>query len=743
MRCLRIQIVAGLCFLATLLPSSPVWSQPTECPLSTALGELRGWLQTSPEGPAWASYLQLNLIEQELAKGPAADRATMTGALAQFGSGAPGLQMPRFVKVRNGLVNWLALQPAPSADQLPAMIRAAKAIFLPRTACDLQMARENLAATIKQLNVQLAAIDKTKAEDWRKFLTLDAVEQQLAQPGAMDLPTLDAAHAKFNSGYDGLGLVWFLDVRDTLRQYLTTARAIGDTQLRTKYAAVLDLLAKRLGTYMANPNPDDASYVTIYLDWLHEAGQADWIASAIRKSLSHSNVYVQVSAGMIASRVNNPVSESSPVDDYILGTEIHGTGTTTGQVTARLTPCEEQATIDLMFDGVTASSSIGHNGPVQICTTGNTHIQGLKRLLVVRDTVTSLPTTSSAGTATSINDIQDFKDRQLVERIAWKRADKQKGEAEAIASQHATWRFNARMDEQADTMLKRMNDSVNKKFHKPLADHRLLPEEIRTRTTADYLEAIVKTSPNGYLGAPTVPPEKIEGSRDFAVQCHESAINNLTGAALSGIILEDKRFQETVTTYFGLPERIQTEGDKEEWAITFAKQQPITAAFKDGGFSITVRGAGYRNADRDYPGMNVTVNYKIHNTPRGLAAIRQGKLKIVPPGFSPDQGRQLSAREQVLRNMLERRFDRVFDLEILPKNVVLKDDNGDGKTDSKATKREPMELKLVRWDTKAGWMVMQWERVAPKANADTPKSASGKTAPPAKPVSATATASAK
>ena len=211
------------------------------------------------------------------------------------------------------------------------------------------------------------------------------------------------------------------------------------------------------------------------------------------------------------------------------------------------------------------------------------------------------------------------------------------------------------------------------------------------------------------------------------MRVHESAINNITQQGLAGMTMDENRFHEVVNQFLALPERIQTnDEDKENWAITFARPQPIAVNFGDNTFSITIRGTAYTNGDKSYPGMNVTALYKIEHGPGGIRAVRQGKLRIFPPGFVPESGQRLSARQQGLRTMLERRFDKYFDPELTPKNLVVTGRPG-----------QQIELKLTRWDSGGGWMAMTWKQIAattvPATLGKAPRPAPAPKVAPAKP----------
>lgn len=71
--------------------------------------------------------------------------------------------------------------------------------------------------------------------------------------------------------------------------------------------------------------------------------------------------------------------------------------------------------------------------------------------------------------------------------------------------------------------------------------------------------------------------------------------------------------------------------------------------------------------------MNVSANYTIGiadpeaNGIRGIKLVRQGDLEIVPPG----EPRRLSGREITLRTLLQKRFGKLFEPEIVYEGLVL------------------------------------------------------------------------
>jgi hypothetical protein len=696
--------VAGfVCFVATLFAGAIcALAQPPEARLRTALAQQDAWLGQDGNAQQWRTTLLNEELQSQLAKAGGADRTSLLKVLAKYSDTTPGLDSPPFVQARNALVAWLASLPAPNADQLPALAREAKGVFIPYTKADLAAARATVLTAVERLEARIAAAGPTAA-GWREYLQIDALRQQLTQPQP-DLAKLDAVYQRFASGFEGLQLIWFADTRRALRTYLTTSRAIGQVQIAKQYQTALDKLAEAIERHAKSPTPDTAQEINSLVAWLDQAGQAPWVVAAIRNRLSHPNLELSISKAMIESRLGGPVTNQSPVRDCILGTDVYGTGQTQGNVTIELVPSEDTAIIDALFQGTINTNTVGYNGPVTIYSLGATSLGARKRLVFSAEQFGSQPTAVSAVTSTTICDIQARM--ALIEKIARRKATQQKAEAESIAAQHAEQQFGQRMDQQVDEALGPANRDFQQKFRRLLTERGIFPELFRFASTTDQVRLIAKETGTAALAAPTTPPQAPRGS-DVTLSLHESAINNLTAAALGGIVLDETRFEEIITQYFNLPKRIETSKDDETWAITFPERQPVSVAFTNNGFSITIRGQAFASEGRDYPAMNISAVYAIRKTDRGLRAVRQGGVEVFPPGFVPNSGQQLSGRQQVLRTAIGPRFERFLTEEIVPQNFVLK---GEG---SRA-----IELALTRWEAANGWLMMDW-KVVPHAEAPT------------------------
>ncbi len=263
----------------------------------------------------------------------------------------------------------------------------------------------------------------------------------------------------------------------------------------------------------------------------------------------------------------------------------------------------------------------------------------------------------------------------MVENIAWRRAGKQKSEAEAIAGQHAAARLRARVDAQADPTVAEANQRFQSKVRGPLDERRVFPQALKFFYAGfgpgdrrpDGRDRPNWRRPRPRRSWPARPTAAQAGSI-IAVCVHESAINNLAENVLTGMRLNDDMVQRWAVELTGtVPEKLKSEENQEPFTIVFPPERiprvpPITVSFADNGFSITLRGQEYYTGDRKQPGMDITANYKFAKTPGGYKAVRQGDLLIY--GFGQKPGTKRALKQQAIYTALQSKFGKVFEPEI-------------------------------------------------------------------------------
>jgi hypothetical protein len=490
-----------------------------------------------------------------------------------------------------------------------------------------------------------------------------------------------------------------MQLQRTLHNYLAMLGAIDNPKIRTGFEEKLDKLAVSLEAYAAQPTTEDALVIGESVRWLENAHQAPALVRAILHYYVQPNLLGEMSADVIGAGIVGPVDDTTAVRDCILGTDIYGTAHTVGQTRIELSPDANLGVLDTLFVGTTTSDNVGYHGPVTIHSAATTNLSARKRLWIDVDGLSSYPGASLAVTDINVCDIQSNKDRAMIERMAWKRAAKQQGEAECIASSHAEAKLNQRIDQQAAESLDRANQAYVDKFQRPFTERKLFPQMVRFSTTDLAISLVALQAGEGKLAAPSVPPPVAEGA-DVSLRFHESMINNLAFDALAGRTIYEEKVQAAVTETLGhLPEKMKGDDDGKPWAITFAPRQPISLTLADGGFKITIRGAKFYKGQDAHPGMNISAIYKIEKSGKGFKAVRQGDIEVLPSDFAP--GKQIDARRQVIRKLLEKRFAKIFEPEIF----------GDG-FDLPGKWKAAGKLLPIQVVARDGWLAIAWRRAA-------------------------------
>jgi hypothetical protein len=591
--------------------------------------------------------------------------------------------------------------PASGAASLVAACREAKADFHPISQSDVAQDKEVLLAAIQRLDARLSEAGPN-GDAWRKYLLWDAMPAAIDQP---DSGKFWKIYDRYTADHDGLDLVWFVDVREALRRYEAISRAVHNPKVREAHATVLDRLAAALESHQAKPTPETMTVIYEYVRWLREAHQSPKLVAAILQHFDRPNFLASVSTRFIAAGIAAPVDDVAEITDCILGTSVFAKAHTVGETRVQLQPNAEMGVIDTLLLGTTTGESVGYHGPVTIFSNSITKLSGLKRMCITDEGLSAQPAVSNAETSVNICDIQSNKGRRIIEQMAWRRAGKQQSEAEAIASRHAEQRLNERIDAQADEQIEKANDQYVNKFRQPFSDRKLFPQLLRFGTSETLLSVTGRQAEQGELAAASASPPVADG--DVVLRLHESAVNNLAYEALAGRTIHEEKVQATATDLLGhLPEKMKGDDDGRPWAISFNRRDSISVSFADGGFKIVIHGDRFYKGKEGYPKMNISVVYKIVQSPAGFKAVRQGEIEVFPPDFVPGSGQRIDARQTVIRNLLKRRLEKVFEPEMLGKGIEL---SGKWKAAGKL-----MPIEVVARD---GWLVIAWKLTPPEPKA--------------------------
>jgi hypothetical protein len=569
--------------------------------------------------------------------------------------------------------------------------------FRPITPQDIEAARQQLLAATKALENRLNQAGP-EAEGWKNYLLFDAFRTELrkAKPG---LEVLEVVYQRLSAGHEGLGLTWFRQLRLALERFIRLSRGLDEKDVEKNYQLVLEELGKSLVAYQSDSSPENASKVQELLRWLEVANQAPTLRRAVLDHFSQPNAVIQVSSAWIKTGSQVPVDVHEPVREWILGTDVRGTGHIVGSRAICLVPSQHCAQFAITVEGVLESDTVGYNGPARIYSHSRTPFVAQKMIQFGPEGLEIKPAFCDASAHTDIKDVDVTCRSQCVEKIAWRRTWQQKPAAEQEAAWKAERRIARRVDSEAESRLTEAQSRYLKRIRQPLLERDLFPDFFAATTSEESFQLTLRQLGHSGLSAATSPPPAANG--DIVVRIHQTFFNNFVEGFFGGMILNEERFQDVVRNLLGkLPEELQPEPGEEPWTIRFSDQRPLAVWFADNRVSIEFRGATYWKGDRSYPGMDVKVVYGIEaNQAEGrIRLVRVGGLSVFPPGFDPSKDR-FSVRQQTIRRLLERRFEKIFRETVEFQPIELKDDWAKG---------GPLEVKSIACQD--GWLVVAMAR---------------------------------
>jgi hypothetical protein len=409
------------------------------------------------------------------------------------------------------------------------------------------------------------------------------------------------------------------------------------------------------------------------------------------------NFLLDVSRAFVSAAVAQTVDRTDPVRDVILKTRISGTGRTVGKVDAELIANDDMGVIDLVTTGTVTTTTVGVNGPVQLYSDSTIPFQIRQRVYLKSEGIAAdRPCAQAEGNSVLTGMSTDFQCLDpLVRKIACRQYRKNKEEADYIASRHAEDRLSDSAQAETGPRLRDADAALAKN----LADLRGQGVDLSSLRYSTSTEALFVRANIAQAKAAAPPPPPAVPDRPYlALRLHESAVSawaqaNLAGKTYTGEELEKKAKK------LGSTDAPMKQDDK-DFTITLTKVRPLEVAFADHGWRAVLRLAEFTSGDNEYSGMDMTVTYKFQKAGDKIKAVRQGPIEAFPPDFK--KGQKLSARQQSMRTVLQRRFGKFFKEELELKDIELSQDL-----------RQAGPLSATRADGERGWLLMTWRRVLP------------------------------
>lgn len=707
--------------------------------LESALDQLDAWIGPGAKGDRWRVYLRSEALREQIAAGADADLEIVAGALQKYNSGTAGLELRRFVAVRQALEDWLEALIENSSEDLPSLVWKLRGEHQPVTDERFAKVRQALCDSTEEL---LRTIDATPSDTpWKEYLRWELLEPHFADDCVINresLQNLDAVLRRFHTDQAGLEWPAFTRTAKAIEKYRELAfwNALARRRDTSEiYDSYVKQLQEQLRRHQEAPTVETERQINKTLATIDNLGHAPALVSAIRSRYAQPNVRAEISVEAL-NRLPEPVYQMQPVRDCILGASVRGTAFTSGDVRFASVRSEDHIALDVHLTGHITTNTVGYRKPVKVKTVGHTDYSATKRLTISDDRFHASQAYVAARAHNHTRSVQKTGGKfgkRLVEKIAWKKVREKKAQSERIAAQRARTRVSAGFDERVLEALTRGRADYEGKFQFPMIRRGFESDRTQFRSTDGVLHGLMALSTSKQISTNTAPPGK-NPENDVTVQVHETAVNNYLPFLLSGVVF--------VQEVEDLPQRL--EGDVPEWLKKAAEEKreegggpgtplipadaieegleqefrpyrlelnsehPVSVSFKDNMLMLRLRFAKVQPDTReDEPPLenwDFLVSYEVAERNGSIVLTRVGEIEVFPTGFDPRWDTKLTSEQVGYRNNLAKNLNRRADKgQGFPREVIvpqLKITNED---------RPAREFKLRQLNCDDGWLTIGYQ----------------------------------
>lgn len=684
-------VMAALSVLATEAPRLAPLDR-----VQAATQDVERLLAKHPQVAAgWRKYLKLDALHAELQNGERASSDTIAAVHGQLRQRGTGMEHEEFRKLELALEDWRRALDAGFLSGVWQEAEAEAAAFKPVTDMQLKVSRKAAADAVSAFRTRLAGV--SSADAWKKSLKLAELEARLK---TKETPLLDARARA----------MWLESLRTWNEPTLSAAYSAlrHDDQLRLSLAAGdtaatcrqrLTTLHSAVNAHVQHPTVQTFAPMVQAASELEARGHAKKLTQSLRREFSRPNLILQASAEFIEKQTRSDLNERFDVNDTILGTPVEGAGQLQGQAYLKLVPYDSAAGFDLHLEADMTSDTTSSTRGVDVITQGTARLHGRKRLLFDGQGMRLFPSQVNADLDVSLVDVHGGPVKR---RVAMSMYEQQREQARLESKDRAERRVAEKMDEGLNDVQRRMSSGPAKRYMEPLFVRQTNVAR-HWRTTKDALEGRFWSADPHEFGSPTPPPLDV-AQRGVTLQMHETFLERMLRKQLSGRTLSQDQLAAESDTWFMRGGGAAPQRGSVDWNVSFA-ELPAKVDVVGDELRLVLYCTEFSSEKGVFPGMQIGVNYDIACRDQRLVLERRDAVSIMPLDYKPGDDVQFSGRQQVLRSVMRRAFEKQFPTEVALAGFEPSPENG---------LKQPLAFRQAL--AKDGWLAVVLE---PKTEAQT------------------------
>lgn len=551
-----------------------------------------------------------------------------------------------------------------------------------------------LSQAVAQLEQFLALGTADTYRGWQSWLDLPALKAELSRE-APDLAALRDIEDRYYQNQPGLEMEPFVALRRELHGYIAARQYASADAPQELFRQRLAELAECLARLESEPQGADAHRAGQLLAWLEPlSDDAARLAAAVRVRHCRTNCTALASGRLVNWLMRQTVADQRTIAETMLGSFTRGVAYTQGEVSFGFVPNPRNATLEVRLVGQTvAPSNVSQQRRVTVLGSSQTAIQAAKQVHINDQGLHLMPAAAWCSTNVQIRDVS--APGPLIQRIATRRANQMRPQAEQLASQRTAAEARSNLDQQAESALAGANETFCNNIRAPLLRMGCLPTDFRFWSDHYHLRFMLSQHSREQLAVAT-PPPALSAEYDIGGAVHESMINNLAESLLGGQTAEDLVWHDVMQVITGRAARPLWVHDRSErWSVTFASERPVLARFDGGRIGVTLRLDKVTRGQRQFEHpVAIEATFLPEVTDEGPAMIREGELQIrFAEGIEPESAHDWQV-------FLARKFGAILLDEIHFDGLVPPSGGTIGKL---------RELDLVEFTSARGWLTVAYQ----------------------------------
>lgn len=401
------------------------------------------------------------------------------------------------------------------------------------------------------------------------------------------------------------------------------------------------------------------------------------LSELMRAHYYNYNLRVTASEGLLRRVLSDSRSESSWVNDCVMGARINGQQVTNSTVSVDLRPSSDSAQIALVVDGSVSANTTGYTSEATVFSTGYHYFRAEKGVFYDGHKFSTTPASVGVNANTQFNEARTKHSGipligRIADSIALDIARDRAGEANAYTADQIRNEVGPRLDSEATTKFDKANLELETRVWGPLREQGMYPDSMHWSSTDS--EALIRSRlmDTDELGGTNPAPNVSVPTDGVLIQIHESLLGNgadrfelaskvMTESELRTYL--EERLSKLMGKTVDLPDPVVPEGEQpQNNTLTFDAVDPIRFQVDGGEVKLIMR-AGLKPQDgEEIPVQIISVPLSFEVT-GDKVLMKRGSVGVRPIGKVDNPGAQVTRARIMSQNIQRALPDKTFEAE--------------------------------------------------------------------------------